>query len=496
VWLGLAVLVIALITGGYTWTMWASADIDTRGQVEFTTPLPVPPLLDPEPRPDGTKVFDLTAQAGSHDFGAGQSAQTWGFNGTYLGPTLRAEVGDQVRVDIQNNLEEATSVHWHGMHLPAAMDGGPHQEIAPGAKWSPTWEIDQNAATLWYHPHPHGKTAEHVYNGLAGLFILDDPGAAPERLPTEYGVDDLPVVVQDRNFDGNQLDRSLPQVPSVGITGDTIVVNGAIGPYVDVTTERVRLRLLNGSNGRVYDFGFADDRKFDVIASDGGLLPAPARRNHIMLSPGERAEIVVSVEPGEDAVMRSTTPDLGANTWDRRFAGGDDSFDVLQLRAADELTHSPDLPMTLAEAPQLAEGPIATTRTFELSGTKINDKTMDMSRIDFGTEVGTTERWEITNQDGIPHSFHVHDVQFQVVDVAGDDPPTELAGWKDTIYLRPRTTYRIVLRFEDYTDASTPYMFHCHILFHEDAGMMGQFVVLDDGDVPAAPERDGEHRGH
>ncbi|MBM7093806.1 multicopper oxidase domain-containing protein, partial [Streptomyces sp. S12] len=140
----------------------------------FDNALAIPPLAESTVEQDGTRVFSLRMQAGETEFRDGVRTPTWGFNGTYLGPTLRAKRGEKVRVRITNELGEASTVHWHGMHLPARMDGGPHQMIAPGGTWTPHWTVDQPAATLWYHPHPHGKTEEHVRRGLAGLFLLDD----------------------------------------------------------------------------------------------------------------------------------------------------------------------------------------------------------------------------------------------------------------------------------------------------------------------------------
>ena len=248
--------------------------------------------------PDGTRVFELTAQQGTAKPAAGVSARSWGFNGARLGPTLRAARGEHVRVEVTNALDETTSVHWHGMHLPAEADGGPHQPVEPGDTWTPSWTLDQPAATLWYHPHPHGATEDHVARGLAGMFIVDDPdGEVADALPHDYGVDDVPVIVQDGNVD----DGGLLEADG----GDQLLVNGTLGPYLDVTTERVRLRLLNASVERVYDFGLSDDRPLVMIGSDGGLLPEPVETSRVRLSPGERAEVVVQMSPGEDVVLRS-----------------------------------------------------------------------------------------------------------------------------------------------------------------------------------------------
>lgn len=365
--------------------------------------------------------------------------------------------------------------------------------VVPGATWSPTWEVDQPAATLWYHPHLHGATAEHVYRGLAGMFLVDDPDAPGGGLPDRYGVDDFPVIVQDKTFGGEgQLDDSGSLFESIGVLGDSILVNGSPTPHLDVTTERVRLRLLNASNARVYQFGLADDRPFALVGTDGGLLPAPAAIQRVRLSPGERAEIVVTVRPGEDAVLRSSPPDLGGDVFQERFSGGDDTFDVLQLRAADRLAPSPQVADRLAQPPDL--GPPARTRTFRLGAADINDRTMSMARIDQTVTLGDTEVWEVHNAVGTPHNFHLHDVQFQVLDVAGRPPPPELSGWKDTVYVAPGTRVRLLVQFTDYADPDVPYMFHCHLLRHEDAGMMGQFAVVRPGEEAGRPPA-GAHGG-
>ncbi|TYC22925.1 multicopper oxidase domain-containing protein [Micromonospora sp. MP36] len=499
-WLGgfLAVaLLVPAAAAGVLALLWANAVTNTAGRTVFVRPLAIPPLATSRVE-DGRRVFDLRAIEGVSDFGVGdRKTLTWGFNGSYLGPTLRTKRGEQVQINVSNELGETTTVHWHGQHLPAAMDGGPHQMVEPGETWSPHWQIDQPAATTWYHPHLHGSTAAHVHRGLAGMFILDDDRTATLGLPSMYGVDDVPLIVQDRSFDADgQFHDGDPTFSPVGFLGDTILTNGTIGAYHDVTTELVRLRILNGSNARVYDFGMHDDRDFFLIGTDGGLLPAPHATNRVRLSPGERAEIVVRVRAGEHAVLRSYPPELGTDFWNERFAGGDDTFDVLQLRAADSLTSSPAPPERLADAPDLDAADARKTRTFRLGGSNINGKKMDMSRIDEAVEVDTTEIWEVTNPGNTPHNFHVHDVQFAVLEVGGRRPGPELSGWKDTIYVAPGTTARLILRFSDYADPDVPYMFHCHVLRHEDRGMMGQFVVVRKGQRPGRPPAaEHDHQG-
>jgi FtsP/CotA-like multicopper oxidase with cupredoxin domain len=464
--------------------LWFALPVSTIGEVEFAQPLAVPPLAESHVDARGRRVFELTAQAGTAELLPGERVESWGFNGAYLGPTLRASRGEEVMVKVTNDLDEATSVHWHGMHLPPEADGGPHQPVELGGTWQPSWRIDQPAATLWYHPHPHGETEAHVARGLAGMFILDEPGSAVgEALPHQYGVDDVPVIVQDKKVDGGKI-----QTDPLG--GD-LLVNGTYGPYLEVSTERLRLRLLNASTKRVFDFGFSDNRAFMLIGTDGGLLPESDRRDRVLLSPGERAEIVVDMAAGEDVMLRSYAPDLESNLLAERFGGGADEFDVLELRARDELVASPVVPQKLAPAPDL-ETEDAVTREFVLRGREINDKRMDMSRIDETVELNTTEIWEVHNADGEYHNFHVHDVQFQVLDVDGRGPGAELSGWKDTIFMPPGRTVRLAMHFTDYADPDTPYMYHCHLLQHEDNGMMGQFVVVEKGEEARTPA----HRHH
>lgn len=472
----ITVLTAATLTGCFT----NPPAVSTVGAVDFDRELTIPALA-PSTIENGVRVFELTAKSGSSEFRDGVDTPTWGFNGTYLGPTLRAARGEQVAVRVRNELGEPTTVHWHGMHLPAAMDGGLHQTVDPGGQWDPTWLIDQPAATLWYHPHPHGETEQHVRNGLAGMFLLDDPVEAALPLPREYGVDDVPVIVQDVAFasDGSLDDRD---GGFTGHLGDEVLVNGTLGPYLEVSTDVVRLRLLNASTARIYGFGFDDGREFATIASDGGLLESPVPLTRLTLSPGERAEILVTMTPGESVVLRSEGPDLGGTLgFLGGSAGAGDRFDLLELRAASTLERRGEVPETLAPLERLDVGDATAERRFVLDDTQINNERMDMGRIDEVVELGATEIWTVRNNMAWAHNFHVHDVQVQILDIAGAPPPPEFSGWKDTVYLRPNEDYRLIMRFTDYADPATPYMYHCHLLRHEDEGMMGQFVVVEPG---------------
>jgi FtsP/CotA-like multicopper oxidase with cupredoxin domain len=448
--------------------------------------LAIPPLVEGTEDAHG-RAFALTIDEGSTDFGQGRPTQTYGVNGTYLGPTLHMRTGEEIRVDVTNQLDEPTTLHWHGMAVPARMDGGPHQLVQPGATWSPEWTVRQPAGTLWYHAHPHGFTAEHVYRGVAGMILVDDPGSQALGLPDDYGVDDIPVIVQDKAFDHDgQLVFEQKGPSSTGFLGDTVMVNGTIAPYLDVTTTQVRLRLLNASTARIYRFAFSDERSFDLIGTDGGLLAEPVRLTDIQLSPGERADVVVGMVPGETVDLRNLSPDFGGRVGpNSRFGTGE--YRVLQLRAAGQLQPSDPLPTTLAGFTRMPESASQRTRTFTINAQIINRRPVDMGRIDEAVPQGATEIWVLRNRDPQPHNFHVHTVQFQVLDIDGRAPPPRLQGWKDTVYLAPGSEVRIIATFPDKADPTWPYMYHCHLLWHEDSGLMGQFVVLAPGQVPIPP---------
>lgn len=451
--------------------------------------LAIPPLLEPRVI-NGEKVFSLTARSGRTELLPGAFSDTAGFNGTYLGPTIRARKGQRVRVEVSNELGETTTTHWHGMHLPAAMDGGPHQPIEPGSTWSPHWTVNNAAATLWYHPHTMGKTAEQVYSGLAGLFLVDDENSDRLGLPNTYGVDDIPLIVQDRSFDddGNLTyvrDRSQQ---NFGAMGDSILVNGTHGPYVEVARQLIRLRILNASNARRYNFGFSDDRPFWQIATDGGFLEAPVERTRMLLAPGERAEIIVDMSQTDQPVTLMSHEVQGAapmyHLARTLSAGHNDEyqiFKILELRPHGDAAHTAELPARLNTIARLRSQDAARTRVFQMTDRmSINGQPMDHARIDEVVSKDDIEIWEIDNREALfYHPFHIHDVQFQILDRNGTPPAVYERGWKDTVVVNPLEKVRVIARFADYADPHTPYMYHCHILDHEDMGMMGQFVVVE-----------------
>ncbi|TDC80689.1 copper oxidase [Micromonospora sp. KC606] len=484
-----SVLLIGALSGLAATTGSCSSDWEGPNDPEFTNRLRIPPLADPQPTA-GVKRFSLDLLADRRsEFLPGLTTKTWGINGSYLGPTVRVARGDRVQMAVTNRLNEATTLHWHGMRLPAKMDGGPHQMIAPGATWRPEWTINQAAATTWFHPHLHEKTAMHVYRGLAGLLLIDDPNGP--NLPSDYGVDDVPLIIQDKRFDRDgALNTGGVNSGTFGFLGNQILVNGTYAPFFQVRTELVRFRLLNASNARVYRLGFADGRQFQVIATDLGLLERPVTVDRVKLSPGERAEIVVRFTTGEQAMLDSR----GENEKQANDIEEED-FQLLKLIAAAPLTGSAPLPDALGGDPAEAPPAGAHRRTFVLSGSEINGKDMDMTRIDEVVPAGAHEIWEIDNTT-YAHNFHIHEVPFRILEINGAAPPAYQQGPKDTVFIPKNAKVRLSARFGTYTDPVSPYMYHCHILRHEDKGMMGQFVVVEPGTEDRVPRTIGSGHDH
>ena len=462
---------------------------------------------------EGRRQFRLTVAEGSREFLPGKRTPTAGVNGPFLGPTVRLRRGEDVDLIVQNNLDEVTTMHWHGMHVPARMDGTPHQKIRPGEAWMASFQVDQQAAPLWYHPHPHGTTGRQVYRGVSGLMWIDDDNSDALDLPKAYGVDDIPLVIQDRRFEeGGAFRFALNQG---AVYGNTMLINGTWNPILRVESRRIRFRLLNGSNARIYYIGFDDDRVFHQIATDGGFLETPLRTDRLILAPGERAEILVDFSDGAEAVLR-TYAEAGLLEAIGGFFGGigNGNLQLLKISPQPAVRPSHGLPERLNSISRIRASDAAKTRPMVLAGPlqrgagplrggrgrrgggagrpglPINGKLMDMSRIDEVVRLGDIEIWEVTNRGGQPHPFHVHLVQFQILDRNGQPPSGAELGWKDTVLVPPGDLVRIIMPFERYADPEIPYMYHCHIMEHEDNGMMGQFLVVErPGHFINLPER-------
>ncbi|HET6329473.1 MAG TPA: multicopper oxidase domain-containing protein [Holophagaceae bacterium] len=470
---------------------------------KFSQPLAVPPVLAPV-RTNGVDLYDLTAAAGSRAFISDRPATpTYGYNGMgYLGPTIRLTRGQAARIAIHNQLPAdpsqmgsmpdtvpgATSVHLHGLEVPDTADITPHgccSPLAPGGSATgAVFTPDQPSATLWYHPHPHMDTGRQVYMGLGGLMILDDPADAALGLPSTYGVDDIPLIVQDRRFKADGSFDYLSQPKDMeGMMGDHILVNGVESPYKQVAATRVRLRLLNASNRRAYLFALSDGRAFQQIGTDGGLLPAPAPVTEVMVPAAGRAEIVVdfSGDSGRNLTFASRAfveaPGRGDGDGASSTLKEGAPFPIMQFRVGAAVPSS-SLPAKLATLPTLTTGLVTVTRLFDLergADDTINAKLFDMNRVDEVVKAGAWEIWSVTNYAGdIAHPWHVHGIQFRVLDRSTGALAPNDQGWKDTVRIAPGETVRMLMHFDKQDGL---YMYHCHILEHEDMGMMGQYMV-------------------
>ena len=464
--------------GVFFWVVSAVAFLAGCGAVDqvaldtpAAAPLPIPELLDPTFDREGVAHYDLKIGKSRHDYQQAALTDTYSYNGmSVLGPTLRLRTGDSVVISVTNELDEITTAHWHGADVPAEDDGGPHSLIEPGETWVADFDVIQPAATLWYHPHAHGSTAEHVYRGGAGLIIIEDDNPAAATLPATYGVDDIPVIIQDKDFtEDGQLDFAIDPGDD-GNLYDTLTVNGAISPFVEVPKGLVRLRLLNGSQARIYRLS-VEGADMTKIASDGGYLARPVVMERLVLAPGDRAEIIVNVGMESAALVDSR---LGR---------------VLELRPNGSALGTGTLPDKLATIERISESEITVDRSFHMNDARnfwefdpswaINGVQFDMSRIDVRVKLGDTERWTLSSDDG-QHVFHPHQTQFQILAINGEPPPPEESGWEDSVLVNGQREVVIAARFDTYTAEDTPYMFHCHILDHEDLGMMGQFLVIDE----------------
>lgn len=446
------------------------------------TSIPIPDTL-------AGNVIDLTLKHGTKEFFPGVATQTIGYNGNFLGPTIILQKGQQVTLNLHNQLGDTTTTHWHGLHVAPANDGSPHNPVMDGSTWSPSFTVMDKAATYWYHPHLHGKTLNQVVKGAAGFIIVRDQEEMALNLPRTYGVDDVPLVFQWKTFDAAK------QIVELDEADNEVLVNGTLNGSLDLPAQVVRLRLLNGSSHRFFDFGFADNRPFKQIASDDGLLDAPVSMTRLILGSGERAEILVDLSgmQGSTLKLRQYGTHLpqgypGGTMMMGGTMGPKDNtdFDLLIIHVVAPTANAvTTIPMALTTNTAWSQAG-ASTRSFGFSAQPmmsmtnffINGLKFDMETVNFTTQLGKTEIWNITNQTMMAHPFHIHGMHFYVLAVNGATPPANLRGRKDVVVVPPMNgSVKLILRYEDFSDTDMPYMYHCHILSHEDTGMMGQFIV-------------------
>jgi blue copper oxidase len=426
---------------------------------------------------------------------SGNQTITGAINGKFWGPTLFFNQGDTVNMNVHNYLNDSTTIHWHGMHLPAVMDGGPHQVIPPGTIWQPYWRVTNNAGTYWFHPHLHEMTMEHITKGIGGLIIVRDTIESALALPRTYGVDDIPLVLTDRDFSSSNQFSVVPY-------GDTMMVNGTVRPQHTVPAQVVRFRILDAAIERSYYLGFSDNRTFYVITTDGGLVNAPAGVTRFLISPGERVEILVdcSGQNGTSVDLKAFNSTLsgfvggGENFTGGPFANylGKKDFKILHLNIGTATSSAvTTIPSTLTTNNFYSASQSVVTRTITMSDSSgvsgtlgptaflLGHKLFDSTYNSYTVPLNNIETWEIVSSSVFAHPFHIHDVEFYILSINGSAPSAEQQGWKDVVLVKSGETIKFIAKFDDFADSIHPFMYHCHIALHEDEGMMAQFIVTD-----------------
>lgn len=469
----------------------------------FGVRLPVPPVLNPVRRDSDTDYYEITQRERTAEILPGLSTTIWGYNGIFPGPTIEARSGRQVVVRLRNELPVPTVTHLHGGVTPSESDGYPIDLVLPvdssagdfrnghgsglisEGERDYVYPLQQRAATLWYHDHRMDFTGPQVYRGLAGFLIIRDD--EDDALPLPTGDKDIPLMIADRSFgaDGSFLypsrDASLEDEPGVendfveGVLGDTILVNGAPWPYLDVATTLYRFRMLNASNARRYEIELdpapQDGSAFIQVGSDGGLLSKPVTHEHLAISPAERFDLVIDFSQyavGDTVTLKDRL-------------GDGPTEQVMQFRVTRDERDDSSVPDELAEIEQLDPDDAVETRRLrfhrgDVSGRRgwvINDDPFSPNTINANPRLNDVEIWEL--RGNTHHPIHVHLVHFQVLSRDGNSPDTRDAGWKDTVNLDAGEEVRVIARFSGYRGK---YVFHCHNLEHEDMAMMGNFEVV------------------
>lgn len=440
----------------------------------FSARLPVPPVLDPVRRDTQADYYEITQTRANVSLLPGVRTEIWAYNGIFPGPTIVSRRGRTSVVTHRNLLPTPKVVHLHGGRTPPGSDGYPADLQPPMSTVDHTYPFDQRAATLWYHDHRMGFTGPGVWHGLAGFHLVRDDEEDALGLPT--GPRELPLMIADRSFDA---DGSL-RYPSVdpalvtpgvtdrflaGVLGDVMLVNGAPWPVGAVEGAQYRLRILNACNARRLDLRLDPGGSLTQIGTDGGLLAAPLRHDHVELAPAQRLDAIVDFAAYPPGTVVRLVNDFGEGPMG----------EVLRFRVGERAPDGFRLPDRLSTIEPL--GPPAVTRTlrFESAGKdgwRINGEPFGMDAVAARPALGAVEVWRLVTD--LHHPVHLHLSPFQVLSRGIGGPGPFDAGWKDTIDLRPAEEAAIAVRFDGYRGK---YVFHCHNLEHEDMAMMGNFVV-------------------
>lgn len=482
---------------------------DSAGNVTTTSPVNVTltaaqtynPLIIPEVITGTT--FNLNLHTATKQFLSGAATNTYAYNNMlFWGPTLIMNKGDWVQMNVTNNLPDTTTTHWHGFHIPAIMDGGPHQTIPAGTTWRPSFKVDNNAGTYWYHPHLHEFTQTQLTYGAGGMIIIRDEEEAALNLPRTYGVDDIPLALTSRRFTNNQF---------VGVGseyGDNMVVNGVLNPQISMPKQYVRFRILNAEMERSYNLGVTTsagaDRTFYVIATDGGLVNAPVAVTRATIAVGERIEILVDLTG--DTIGTSFDIKAYNSGQANDFPGGEPAttgqFGSLLNNTTFNILHVNVVAATTNPTPVTTRPATLKTNTFWTEGQVTNNRTVTMTNGFPGTglpfsfdnlvysptvinqtlNLNAIEKWTITNTSGFSHSFHIHDIQFNLISRTGGNNAgikNYEQGWKDTLFVGQNQSVSFIAKFDGFASNTNPFMYHCHFSSHEDDGLMGQFIVVN-----------------
>lgn len=429
------------------------------------------------------KTTEFTAQKSNVNIFPDAPTEVLTFQADLPNPTIRIKKGDVFDLDFINKLPEPTIIHWHGLIVPEEMDGHPKDAIPTGHTKKYHYKIQQSAGTFWYHTHPHGRTGKEIYHGLSGFYIVEDNEEKQLNLPN--GEFELPLMIQDKRFDEKrQLLYKDPDVLSDnnGVMGDVILVNATPLPYHEVKSGKYRLRILNASSVRTYKLAFDTIKEFTLIGTDAGLLEDPVNVQSVLLSVAERVDIIVDFKDqkvGDKVTLKTLGFKEGSTmALSPNYPPFDEQMDIMQFHVTEKIEDTYALPAKLIKIPRMKASDAIKTRaiTMEIMSGGIwtlDKKPYDMDRIDQRVKLGSTEIWEFTNSVHMAHPFHMHGVRFQVLDRNGKiDFPTD-KGWKDTVLVMPFETVRIIVHF------TMPglFVYHCHILEHEDNAMMANFLV-------------------
>ncbi len=438
----------------------------------FEVQLPVPPTLRPVRTDANTDYYEVVQRRARREILPGLKTTVWGYNGAFPGPTIRARRGRRVVVRHANRLDVPTVVHLHGGRTPSEHDGFPMDLIRPGRSRTYVYPNEQRPATLWYHDHAMDRTGPNVWMGLAGMYILEDE--LEDRLPLPKGEHDVPLIIQGRKF-GPDGELVYSTDNHDGAPADTVLVNGAPWPRMEVARRKYRFRILNACNANILKLALSTDEPFVQIGTDGGLLPAPVRIREIPLAEAERVEVVIDFAEypiGTKVVLQDLKQSIGGQR------------DLMRFDVAREARDDSLVPGRLREVEPIPEGEAVRTRQFAFDQRiafksltnvdrqmTIDNKPFDPDRVDADPRLGDVEIWKF--QGGDDHTAHVHLVQFQVVSRNGQPPGEHERGWKDTVQLGGEVS--VIARFEGYRGK---YVLHCHNLEHEDHYMMARFDVV------------------